>query len=228
LKGFLEIFYGTCMSTFKNQLDSWKPPLIFVRYFVTTFLQTFRKCFKMGGCTPWMVCMPTCHDFAFLGWFKALHTKGTNRNHETLEAWTQISINIKIYLGKNLKLYSSTLLYNLKSYWFRVLLWRMQTSCNSLGLSQVSSTTKDSSHPFSTKSLNTSTTPASESHFLAILVMPWEQHWFFQICQILMVFSTLPKQGLGHQPWINDLVKSPLHFEIVECDSIVDDWWGTT
>jgi hypothetical protein len=131
--------------------------------------------------------------FAFLGWFKALHTKGTNRNHETFEAWIQININIKIYLGKSLKLYSYAFLCNLKSYWFRVPLWRMQASCISLALRQMSSTTKDSSRPLSIKSLNTSTTLACKSHLVAMLVMPWEWHWFFQICKFLMVFSTLPK-----------------------------------
>jgi hypothetical protein len=33
-----------------------------------------------------------------------------------------------------------------------------------------------------------------------------------------MVFSTLPKQGLGHQPHVDDLVKLPLHSKIVGCD----------
>jgi hypothetical protein len=101
-----------------------------MKYFVTAFLQTFKKCFKMNGCTPWM---PKCHDFVIPSWFKALHTKRTNKNHETLEVGTQISISMKIYLEKGLKFCSFVLFYNLKSYWFIIPLWQMQASCMALG-----------------------------------------------------------------------------------------------
>jgi hypothetical protein len=33
-----------------------------------------------------MECMPTCHDFAILGWFKAFHIEGTNKNLDIVEA----------------------------------------------------------------------------------------------------------------------------------------------
>jgi hypothetical protein len=114
-----------------------------MRYFVTSFLHTSRKSSKNG----WLHTMNGTH--AHMPWLcnpRLIQSFTYKRNKQkswNFWTWTQISINIKIYKEGFKVLFLCITMHNLKTFWFKVFLWRMQTSYISLTLSQTSSTTKD-------------------------------------------------------------------------------------
>ncbi len=126
-KGCLEIFYCTSMSTFKNQLDFWKSPLIFVRYFVIAFLQTFRKCFKMMDahheCPHAMTLQSQVGSKFCIQKEQTKFMKLLKHEFKSASTW-------KSTWGR---VWSFVFLYCSTTYWFRVPLWQMQASCISLG-----------------------------------------------------------------------------------------------
>ncbi len=162
----------------------------------------------MGGCTPRMVCMSTCHDFAILHRFKALHIEGTNKNHETLEAWVQININIEIFregfedlffcitLQPQNMLIKSCLVINAKILHF----------CS-----------------FEPNVIHVRRFCVHFAHFPLILWMPsttlaWESHFHCGVYNAMIMVVIFLVLSIS-----DDFVKSPLHFEIFGCDSIVGD-----